>query len=144
MTTSTRLLYNSKGFINPFCSTCRAYTDHTARPDNPRSQDCQVCGTNQNKPLDAKPCFCNICLVVTPHVPTSAPRPVCVVCDTRYSAQPPADEHGQRLRQAAELELREMHLRHPAKYGNFLPLGGYIAALSADAAPSDVTTSLGV
>lgn len=123
---------------------CRAYTDHNARPDNPRSLDCQVCGTNHSKPHEDKPCFCNTCLLVTPHVPTNAPRPVCVVCDTRYSAQPPADEPGQRLRQAAELELRELHRQHPVKYGTLLPRGGYIAALLADGVSADITTSTGV
>lgn len=144
MTTSTRLLYNSKGFINPFCPTCRAYTDHNVRPDNPRSIDCQVCGTNQTNPVHGKPCFCNTCLLVTPHVPSNAPRPDCILCDTPYSKQPPADEYGKALRKAAELELTELHRQHPVKYGTLLPRGGYIAALSADGASADVTTSTGV
>lgn len=144
MTTSTRSLYNSKGFINPFCPTCRAYTDHNPRPENPRSQDCQVCGTTHNTPRDTKPCFCNTCLLVTPHVPSNAPRPDCILCDTPYSKQLPADEPGKALRQAAELELRGLHEQHPAIFGTLLPRGGYIAALSAGGAPSDVATSTGV
>ena len=122
-----------------------AYTDHNTRPDNPRSVDCQVCGTNQIKPRTApKHCFCNTCLVVTPHVPLDAPRPDCLVCDTPYSSRPPAGEEGQRLRQAAELELKELQFLHPVRYGSFIQQGGYVAALSANNGPSDVPTPTGV
>ncbi len=121
-----------------------AYTDHIDRPDNSCSEDCQVCGTNQIKPHPSKHCFCNTCLVVTPHILLDAPRPVCVVCDTRYSSQPPADEHGRQLRQAAELELKGLQLCHPVRCGFLIQQGGYVAALSADGAPSDVFISPGV
>lgn len=122
-----------------------AYTDHNDRPDNPRSVDCQVCGTNHIRPrLTRKHCFCNSCLVVTPHVPLEAPRPECTICNTCYSSHPPADEHGQRLRQFAELELNQLQALHPVKYGQLRPIGGYVAALSANNGPSDVPTSTGV
>jgi hypothetical protein len=122
-----------------------AYTEHNTRPDNSGSDDCQVCGTTHTK-LSSTPkhCFCNTCLVVTPHTSLDAPRPFCSVCDTRYSAQPPADEHGQRLRQAAELELRELKLRHPVRHGSIYQRGGFVAVLSAGGASSDVATSTGV
>ncbi len=147
MTTSTAFLYNPKGYINPFCQTCRAYTEHHREPGDTHVQHCQTCKTTHPIVRSSKQCFCNTCLLVTPHVPYDAPRPECTICETPYSAKYPVDQAGHVLREAAELELKQLEFMHPVRYGTLAQRGGYVAALAgppADGAPSDESTSPGI